>query len=40
MATGEQATAERSTPTAMAADGVLFNPRTYEAPTSTPSRGG
>ena len=31
MATGEQATAERSTPTAVAADGVLLNPRTYEA---------
>ena len=31
MATGEQATAERSTTTAMAADGVLLNPRTYEA---------
>jgi acyl-CoA dehydrogenase len=31
MATGDQATAERSTTTAMAADGVLLNPRTYEA---------
>jgi acyl-CoA dehydrogenase len=31
MATGEQATAERSTTTALAADGVLLNPRTYEA---------
>jgi len=31
MATGEQPTAERSTTTAMAADGVLLNPRTYEA---------
>jgi acyl-CoA dehydrogenase len=31
MATGEQATAERSTATVMAADGVLLNPSTYEA---------
>jgi acyl-CoA dehydrogenase len=31
MASGEQATAERSTTTAMAADGVLLNPRTYKA---------
>jgi acyl-CoA dehydrogenase len=31
MATSDQATAERSTATAMAADGVLLNPRTYEA---------
>jgi acyl-CoA dehydrogenase len=31
MATGEQATAQRSTTTAVAADGVLLNPGTYEA---------
>ena len=31
MATGEQATVERSITAGMAADGVLLNPRTYEA---------